>query len=661
MVVESISIPPIRRNSSKTPTPTPLSLAEDNPISLKVSKILICPIDDIKTKSALEALSEFYTSNSVTERRNLRGNIEQKAIETNRNFLEIFGKVTEQLATIESEVKNMNNFCDEISKSLDSAKRQTALLLEQSDSLKSQRESCKIRKILIDAFLEKFTLSEKEVATLSSPDAEIGPEFFEVLKHLQQIHSDCDALLITENQRAGLEIMERMNSYQETAFDKLYRWTQAESRSLGRDTQEVPVTLKLALKTLKQRPVLFKSCLEELVYIRKNSIIRAFMDALTRGGPGGTPRPIELHAHDPLRYVGDMLAWIHQTVANEREFLESLFEIKNESDHSNIENLDKENDDIVVRDLLDRDIDGTCRPLKIRVEQVLGSQPGAITGYRILNLIQFYKITIARILGPNATLSIILKDITDSASRVFFNTLNMQAEQLLRYRQTPGADLMPPPVVKETVLQLKEIMASYETSLVTATEREDDFRTILDTILDPLFQMCELGANDLSKFDKAIYMINCLHYVQSSLTPYSFTHGRVMLIERQIEENLEILVDGQYANLLNQSGLGPIVQIMETKDENTPLSLYPNMDTNSLTNTMARLDSFLSLADTDTFKLQGHPQPLVKKVNRRVMKMFVEAYRRISDAIKDPKNRYGFPATILARTVDEVENLLMID
>ncbi|CAG8837418.1 21040_t:CDS:10, partial [Gigaspora margarita] len=419
-------------------------------------------------------------------------------------------------------------------------------------------------------------------------------------------------------------------------------------------TQEVPVTLKLALKTLKQRPVLFKSCLEELVYIRKNSIIRAFMDALTRGGPGGTPRPIELHAHDPLRYVGDMLAWIHQTVANEREFLESLFEIKNESDHSNIENLDKENDDIVVQDLLDRDIDGTCRPLKIRVEQVLGSQTGAITGYRILNLIQFYKITIARILGPNAALSIILKE-------VFFNTLNMQAEQLLRYRQTPGADLMPPPVVKETVLQLKEIMASYETSLVTATEREDDFRTILDTILDPLFQMCELGANDLSKFDKAIYMINCLHYVQSSLTPYSFTHGRVMLIERQIEENLEILVDGQYANLLNQSGLGPIVQIMETKDENTPLSLYPNMDTNSLTNTMARLDSFLSLADTDTFKLQGHPQPLVKKVNRRVMKMFVEAYRRISDAIKDPKNRYGFPATILARTVDEVENLLMID
>lgn len=50
------------------------------------------------------------------------------------------------------------------------------------------------------------------------------------------------------------------------------------------------------------------------------------MTALTRGGPGGTPRPIELQAHDSLRYVGDMLAWIHQAAASEKEMLESLFQ-----------------------------------------------------------------------------------------------------------------------------------------------------------------------------------------------------------------------------------------------------------------------------------------------------------------------------------------------
>jgi len=46
--------------------------------------------------------------------------------------------------------------------------------------------------------------------------------------------------------------------------------------------------------------------------MRHNALFRRFISALTRGGPGGMPRPIEVHAHDPLRYVGDMLGWLHQ-------------------------------------------------------------------------------------------------------------------------------------------------------------------------------------------------------------------------------------------------------------------------------------------------------------------------------------------------------------
>ncbi|CAG8601106.1 9616_t:CDS:10 [Ambispora leptoticha] len=644
---------------SPTTTPPPIA-TEENSISLKVSKLLTNPVDDAKTKAALEALSEFYTSNTPIERRNLRGQVELKVIETNQRFLGVFDKIVEQLSIIETEIHSMSKFCDEMEIRLESANQQTAFLLEQADSLKSQRETCKTRKILIDAFLQRFTLSEKEIFVLSSGDSVIGSEFFDALKHLQQIHGDCDALLITENQRAGLEIMERMNSYQETAFDKLYRWTLSEIRTLGREALEIPITLKNALRTLKQRPVLFQSCLEELVYIRRNAIIRIFMDALTRGGPGGTPRPIELHARDPLRYVGDMLAWIHQAVAAEREFLEGLFDFNIEENNVSTlsENTVKESDDIIIQDLLDRDLDGTCRPLKTRVEQVLGSQQGTITAYRIVNLIQFYKFTISRILGPNAALSSVLEDITESASRVFFNTLNFRAEQLLRYVQTPGTDLLPPPAVKETILQLNEIMASYETSLVASSERERDFAGILNAILDPLLQMCEMGAKNLSRFNEAIYMINCLHYVQSALVAYKFTHGRVTTLEAQIEEHLEILVDEQYMNLLEQSGLAPLVRALETKDENTPLSLLPNMDTRSLTGLMARLDSFLTLGDADNFRLSGNPKPLVKRVNQRVSRLFVEAYKRLVDAIRDPKNRYEFPATILIRTVDEVETLI---
>lgn len=64
---------------------------------------------------------------------------------------------------------------------------------------------------------------------------------------------------------------------------------------------------------------------EEWIVVRRGWLVRGFLDALTIGGPGGAPRPIELQAHDPLRYVGDMLAWVHQALPSEREAAQTLF------------------------------------------------------------------------------------------------------------------------------------------------------------------------------------------------------------------------------------------------------------------------------------------------------------------------------------------------
>lgn len=51
--------------------------------------------------------------------------------------------------------------------------------------------------------------------------------------------------------------------------------------------------------------VLLKYTLDEFAGARRGAVVRCFIDALTRGGPGGTPRPIELYSHDPVRLVGN--------------------------------------------------------------------------------------------------------------------------------------------------------------------------------------------------------------------------------------------------------------------------------------------------------------------------------------------------------------------
>lgn len=119
-----------------------------------------------------------------------------------------------------------------------------------------------------------------------------------------------------------------------------------------------PSTDSEALKILKE--------------VRQQSLLAAFLEALTRGGPSGLPRPIELHAHDPTRYVGDMLAWVHQVMAGEHEFLDGLFDVKGDNRMVGSVRMhrDKE-EEMYVRQLMDIDLEKLCMPLKVVVQFLL--------------------------------------------------------------------------------------------------------------------------------------------------------------------------------------------------------------------------------------------------------------------------------------------------
>lgn len=185
--------------------------------------------------------------------------------------------------------------------------------------------------------------------------------------------------------------------------------------------------------------------------MRHNALFRRFISALTRGGPGGLPRPIEVHAHDPLRYVGDMLGWLHQVsrrnlfhlisifsllklsfciliictslstppypspeifpynsnqkwqaLASERELVLALLDPDAVVDAgSTSRQLEKRSDNDMEKTegdltfVLDRIFEGVCRPFKVRVEQVLQSQPNLIIACKLSNTLEFYSYTVS--------------------------------------------------------------------------------------------------------------------------------------------------------------------------------------------------------------------------------------------------------------------------
>ncbi|KHN28315.1 Conserved oligomeric Golgi complex subunit 6 [Glycine soja] len=397
-------------------------------LSRKLKKVQESRIDTPHLLSSLNTLSSFYDDNTPQARRNLRSTIEKRALSINCEFLDASHAAQLALDSVENEVDSLAECCDRIAKALNSCSASTADIIGTTKRLKQELETTTQR---INALREE----------------ELNENFFKALSHVQEIHANCKVLLRTHHQRAGLELMDMMAVYQEGAYERL-----------------CSELLKTAVRYLRERSVLFKYCAEEVANMRHNALFRRFISALTREGPGGLPRPIEVHAHDQLRYVGDMLGWLHQALASERE---------------------------LVAVLLDPDTITDSGPKQFSNNSEDGS--GKTESDLMFVLDRIFE-GISDLLGRETALCNTLWALKDAAQNTFFDILKGRGEKLLRYPPLVAVDLSPPPAVTEGVSVLLEIIDNYNSMMVPASGQKPAFGPVISAILDPIVQMCEQAA-----------------------------------------------------------------------------------------------------------------------------------------------------------------------
>lgn len=85
------------------------------------------------------------------------------------------------------------------------------------------------------------------------------------------------------------------------------------------ENPELSEVISKSLAYLQIRPMLLKYVLDEYCTHRRSLLVRSFIDALT--GVGNIKGIELIGSADPARYIGDMLAWIHQSIPVERENL----------------------------------------------------------------------------------------------------------------------------------------------------------------------------------------------------------------------------------------------------------------------------------------------------------------------------------------------------
>jgi len=616
-------------------------------LAKKLKKTLQLKLDnDAETVDALKELSTFFLDNNLKTRRNLRGQIERRNLEINRDFLNAFKCVKESLDEIHNNVKGMSDSCKSMQGRLEKSKLQTQELMLKTTELQSEGTKLAMQKHTSERMREKLSLTNKEVQELKGgPEKHrIGSEFFVVLEKIQRIHTESKILLASGHQTTGLAVMERMEELRELALDRLYRWAQGAVRNI--EIGENSDNLSKGLYHLQEKAVYFNHIIEEFISSRRQLIVRQFLDALTVGGPGGTPRPIEMHAHDPTRYVGDMLAWLHQICPGEAENISLVLKSCHKTDKVATTNR-----------ILSGITEGVCRPLKSRIEQILISESSAIILYKLTNLIRFYENTISEVLRCSSVLSGTLLEVQKLSYSQFLSLLQTSVTgQLARTGDGDGTTDLSPSLTTSTLLGLLRDVLSGHSVVDTS---QSDLPVIVRAVVDPLTLHLQECAQRLPRVDAAVFLLNNLHPLRSTLSLYQSDDKRLDELNKRMESCLQELVKEQTGYILLNLELAPILSII-AKNDGSPLASVPGTHREAVASSMAKLDSLLGAPD---LFLLPSTRLLVSSQHRKSVRMgsnmeLVKSYTRLYQAIVDERN--GYEVGILNKSPDQIKQLLQL-
>ncbi|OQE96450.1 hypothetical protein PENNAL_c0001G04457 [Penicillium nalgiovense] len=634
-------------NGASTPTASsPLSPPTQRPTALtnRLTTVLSASYADSDIRDSLETLSVRGIHNTEETRRQLRLDVQKEVVDCNAEIVKDFRKVAEQLRRIGTVVSTLNQTCEDMRKRINLAKQDTTPVLEEASALMAQKKETETKQQLLEAFSKHFLVPEEELLVLTSAEEPVDERFFDVLARVKQVHHDCEVLLGGENQRLGLEVMESSTRNLNSAYQKLYRWIQKEFRSLNLEDPRISSTIRRALRVLAERPSLFHSCLDFFAEARDYVLSDAFHYALTdavsgANGPGAgdhTVKPIEFSAHDPLRYIGDMLAWVHSTTVSEREALESLFVDDGDELARGIQaglnsepwsRIDEDQEvsfdgQKALSDLVNRDLTGVSRSLRQRVELVIQSHEDPVTCYKVVNLLSFYRTTFTKLVGTQSHLVDLIQSLEKFTLGHFETLMRDQISALAgdNIALTPPDDLSPPQFLLDALEGLELLMKTYETSVgpedSSPDANENPFTSVLRAAFDPFLTLARSSSDELQTTTaQSIYRTNILLAARAAVSPFPFascTH--VPPISAALSTLRSDLLDTQHQYLLETSGLQRLLDALEPfsetaedktekPDQQKPhladLASLPAFQPESLITSSQQLDDFLPSALMD--------------------------------------------------------------
>ncbi|KAF1322514.1 Conserved oligomeric golgi complex subunit 6, partial [Globisporangium splendens] len=627
------------------------------------------------------------TSSLADLRKNLRTSLEEKQSVLAESVLQGLGETLSKISLLKTNVESLDSKCTQIQQFLETTKRETqqvqaeaALLTEKKYGTsitveRMQRELEEIRE-----FLGRYQLTEQETQGLHTKS--LGDDhvhaFLGIMERVQQVKADCRSLVAAGDVNCALELLDGVGKYQELGFERLYQWT---SKKCSEMDGEPSNQLHRAIALLRERAEFYNYCKECVTASRRSVIVRRFIVALTRGGPNGIPRPIEMHAHDPVRYCGDMLAWVHQAIATENEFFRVLFdgdleyipEVKEKNEGEEGES-PAPTSTSAAASMVGKAFENVARPLQVRIEQTLSFPHGIVIAYKLVLLLAFYHHKFGTLVRHSG-IAMTLEHCRDASNRAFHQQLQQLVDTVASSTQDYSTNLSATHATMDASHRLTALLEVFQTSLLPDNEKEDDLTPLFDGILPAVAQMCARSIEGLDAIDALVFQINNLSCIQVPLAKFPEAAKWHQSIGAEILRWLRELSELETKSVLdrcNVSGLLHSIQHFQMSEATTTAaSDSPGLGGATISSVM---DLFCSALQTLIFpQLDQITQPDLRDSARSLtVTQLAATYAFIYDFVSDPKHGYtpsrrapSAPTSrnvvVLAHTPQEVRTVLEID
>ncbi|KAK5080783.1 Golgi transport complex subunit 6 [Exophiala xenobiotica] len=666
-----------------------------NALSNKLTRVLSSSYADSEIRDALRLYDGRYGhgQDDLDRDLDLKYEAQEEVIEANARIVDDFAKVAQQLNRVGTLITTLNQTCDDIRRHVLAAKQETAPMLEEAATLLAQKQEAEKKQQLLDSFCKHFLISDEDLTTLASSAEPVNERFFDLLARVKQIHKDCELLLGYENQRLGLELMEQTTRNLNAAYKKLFNSTLRGFKGLDLEDPYVSGSIRRSLRALSERPALFQSCLDSFAEARQSTVSDAFQKALT-DSTMGTARAIDFSTHDPLRYIGDMLAWVHSATVSEMEALEGLF-ISDADEISQGLHSGKSADPFslpteegedtafdgyaALNSLISRNMSSVSHTLIQRISVTVRNLSDPVDIYKAYNVLSFYHDMFFKLIRHSAQTApeslqenAILSTLTNLQSQTFKHFETTTFENLhSSIDHEPSTDLSPPTALSETLSQFTKIAQTRGPNLDTA-----EFAKLYNTLLKPLLDSCNALSDDLqsptadrgqaSDAPPLIYKLNCLSLIRdtlSSLTagpnPIGAATSPLQHIQTEINTLTTTLTGLLSRTFTSTSGLDELRHMLAKNkaptgsatqssaqrqkkhllqsNSPTPTQQPEDEPGSALESLAAKLDTFLAAALMDA---QDELNKLVdleiaKHVVRNAVDAFCEMFEQIVDRLED--------------------------